>query len=864
MTVYHEARLSAFLYSEWTDKKTGEPESGFPKQPGNAATTTLGQHAAYIRENKVLRRHTDHARAVLAEYGRKSPEYDKAKAAGVIPSFGGYFAKARSLKKLTAHSGMVLLDLDDLATYEAAVAERDRLAEHPAVALSYITKSGVGVHAVVAVSPIPSDYQDHYAAWDSAFKALGVSVDLNDPACKDVSRLAFPAYDPQARYRGEVTPITWERSTSGQKAESDSDSEDIELKGIPEAFTAADLEELWDTHPPGRAMFYKEPTAEQAKGKKDFTSSGWDASLTTMGISLEQDDDWILGLLRAYNLHHGTGKQDNEEYLRRTIRRQRNWLKDNSTTGKPPLDDAPTPDPESPKPEALRKHSAADALMLDLLSEQHAATYYGCSERLVAANAERLLFASYPDKDGVTQARVFQLTPKGLWHANEPQLRARLLANEERVVKLAVGEDMASPEYKDKGKLSKQTTELLRNHSRLLNTAVPATLAHAASVPHKWSPKRRDIKDKITFAKLEQIDGDCRYVGNENGVVDLDTGDVLSRAEGRKHLVTRSTQVVYDPNATHPALDEFTSHLQPDVSAFLWQFLGRALWGAPEQFLIVVGPWQSGKSTFFSMIKSALGQLCAPFSRDLARPERSGQKSGVTPEREVLGLTRMAISSETKSWELDAEKLKTFTSGGADRITLQPKFQGEQEQVANATLIFLANSEPKMGQDWDRAAWGRMTAIHFPPPKNRNDFLKSIARNDRGLAKAALARLVQEAVANPPPRPLEKPPAVLDFERVVRINSRTEFANFADDLLERGGPDDRVLIKEVWEAWCAYHGGVATDNYVCGVQKNRVGGHIRGLFELGKSQTMRKTINAGGVSREINGKGWYRLRIAPQ
>ena len=129
-------------------------------------------------------------------------------------------------------------------------------------------------------------------------------------------------------------------------------------------------------------------------------------------------------------MFHETGKQDDERYLRLTLRNQREWLEDNSTTGKPPLDDAPTPDTESadtenPKSDPLRKHSAADALMLDLLNEQHAATYYGCSERLVAADAERLMFASFPDKDGITQARIFQLTPIGLWHADEPKLRAR-------------------------------------------------------------------------------------------------------------------------------------------------------------------------------------------------------------------------------------------------------------------------------------------------------------------------------------------------------------------------------------------------------------------------------------------------------
>ena len=349
MTVYHESRLSVFRYSEWTDQKTGGPAKGFPKQRGNAATTTLDQHAAYIRRDKVLRRHTEHARAMLAEYGRKSPEYEKAKAAGIIPSFGGYFAKARSLQKLTAHSGLVLLDLDNLATYEDAVTERDRLAEHPAVALCYITKSGAGVHAIVAVSPIPEGYQDHYAAWDSAFKALGVSVDLNDPACKDVSRLAFPAYDPKARYRGEVTPITWERPRTGQDSKSGhgrggtsggDTSEGDTLMPLAPPLDHDTLAPYFEIYPRLKAAFDHDAT--HFPNQRDFTDSGWDGTLSAQGVGNGLDDDVIIGLLRSHN--QGRSGDKDAGYYKRTLRSAHEYIAGEKSKELAAL--APTPGPE--------------------------------------------------------------------------------------------------------------------------------------------------------------------------------------------------------------------------------------------------------------------------------------------------------------------------------------------------------------------------------------------------------------------------------------------------------------------------------------------------------------------------------------
>ena len=62
--------------------------------------------------------------------------------------------------------------------------EKARLASHPAVTAAYVSAGGAGLHAVVAVSPIPTDRASYRQAWAWATRELALE-DKGDPLVKD-------------------------------------------------------------------------------------------------------------------------------------------------------------------------------------------------------------------------------------------------------------------------------------------------------------------------------------------------------------------------------------------------------------------------------------------------------------------------------------------------------------------------------------------------------------------------------------------------------------------------------------------------------------------------------------------------------
>ena len=175
--------------------EAGKRNGGFgirhPKH--GPTTTTLRTHFNYICGDKALRRMTEDAQRALAEHGRKSPEYEAAKSLGRAPTFAGTFkGPTCRIDGFQRGSGLLLIDQDELGAKGIdPTTERNRIFENRAVALSYIGgKSGDGVHAAVAVSPIPTSNEENHAAWRAVVSVLGLSeLDGNDPAVKNINRV---------------------------------------------------------------------------------------------------------------------------------------------------------------------------------------------------------------------------------------------------------------------------------------------------------------------------------------------------------------------------------------------------------------------------------------------------------------------------------------------------------------------------------------------------------------------------------------------------------------------------------------------------------------------------------------------------
>ena len=204
--------------------------------------------------------------------------------------------------------------------------------------------------------------------------------------------------------------------------------------------------------------------------------------------------------------------------------------------------------------------------------------------------------------------------------------------------------------------------------------------------------------------------------------------------------MAKSTDVEYQPDATHWAVTDLTAHLGEELEGYMWAVLGRALWSDPERtFTLVVGPARGGKSTLIRAVHEALGRYAGTVSEDLFRSTRHGGKTGPTPEREPLVQKRVVTAIECESWDFEPSRLKAF-SGGMDRITVQPKYLAEYDAPITATILIAANDFPRLDLG-DPALADRLRILSYPKPLKENPKIAEAVKNDPAFAVAMLARL---------------------------------------------------------------------------------------------------------------------------
>jgi hypothetical protein len=177
--------------------------------------------AKSLRSSDLLRRRTEDYRAALAE--------DKDRAAQLKKKFQGFLPAAivsekRARKYVTSLTGLVMCDFDHVP--------QDRLAEirtkvnaDPHTVLSYVTLSGEGLRVLAgyepdstvspnegfALTPAERYYQKMFTGINQYYARL---IGCNfDPACKDLSRLSFVAFDEETFFHPEARTFTTEEAS---------------------------------------------------------------------------------------------------------------------------------------------------------------------------------------------------------------------------------------------------------------------------------------------------------------------------------------------------------------------------------------------------------------------------------------------------------------------------------------------------------------------------------------------------------------------------------------------------------------------------------------------------------------------------
>jgi hypothetical protein len=167
--------------------------------PAPIETATLAQALSEINSG-LHEASVCHVRQVLARHGKRA--YDKAKAHLPAYTFGGTFAPKRGLDRLLPYSGLIHGDLDHLANVEAT---KRTICNDPRTAYGFKSPSGHGLKIGVHVHVVADDreYKRIWQAVSMGYAELyGVAWDISG---KDVSRLCYASWDPQAYWNADAT-----------------------------------------------------------------------------------------------------------------------------------------------------------------------------------------------------------------------------------------------------------------------------------------------------------------------------------------------------------------------------------------------------------------------------------------------------------------------------------------------------------------------------------------------------------------------------------------------------------------------------------------------------------------------------------
>lgn len=216
-----------------------------------------------------------------------------------------------------------------------------------------------------------------------------------------------------------------------------------------------------------------------------------------------------------------------------------------------------------------------------------------------------------------------------------------------------------------------------------------------------------------------------------NGTVSLETGELLKPRQD--WLITRKTQLKYDPDATCPVFEEFLDTImqgRQELIDFLQLALGYSLTGDTREqcFFLLYGAGQNGKSTLLEILDEVFNEYAttADFSTFLHKEYET-----VRNDLARLRGARFVIAVETDEGKRLGESVIKQITGG-DKMTARFLFQENFEFRPVLKLWLAANHKPTI-RGTDFAIWRRVRLIPFMKtftPEERDKTIKDRLREE--------------------------------------------------------------------------------------------------------------------------------------
>lgn len=220
------------------------------------------------------------------------------------------------------------------------------------------------------------------------------------------------------------------------------------------------------------------------------------------------------------------------------------------------------------------------------------------------------------------------------------------------------------------------------------------------------------IKDAMSEVSIlpEAFDSNVRFMCFANGVLDLDTMEILPFS--KDYYITMKTPYRLDLKSDCPVwknfLHEFTCH-DKGIEHYIQVLCGYSLTGKPIEQLAVflTGEGNNGKSTFTNVLRDILGDYATTLqSQALMRNKNADSKND-----DLLSLKgkRMYVSQESEEGAvLNDAKLKEMTGG--DELQGRRLHENLQTFRLIGVLWFMTNHKPIV-KDNSVGMWRRMRLI---------------------------------------------------------------------------------------------------------------------------------------------------------
>jgi len=234
--------------------------------------------------------------------------------------------------------------------------------------------------------------------------------------------------------------------------------------------------------------------------------------------------------------------------------------------------------------------------------------------------------------------------------------------------------------------------------------------------------------DPAVAISAESLDRHIWLLNCTNGTINLRTGELLSAS--RVDMITKTTGIKYDPNATCPQWDAFIKWAMLDwveLVEFFHCSLGMSLSGDVSERLVFLlhGIGKNGKSVTLKTVRQITGDYGLRMeSSTLEAAAHAKGGGGARGDIARLKGARFVYTSEVEDGtKLAAALLKDLT--GDERITARHLYKGEFEFQPELTPWIAANHKPTVPSD-DQAVWDRLWLIPFDARIDDRD-------KDRGL-----------------------------------------------------------------------------------------------------------------------------------